>query len=49
MITMVEGQTEKEKQFMRRIQLKNHVRTRLPRGIYVPKVYDDIDLKPSEQ
>lgn len=49
MITMVEGQTEKEKQFMRRIQLKNHVRTRLPRGIYAPKVYEDIDPKPSEQ
>ena len=45
---MVEGQTEKEKRYMKRIQLKNHVRTRLPRGKYAPKVYDDIGLKPSE-
>ena len=44
-----ETEEEKEKQYMKRIQLKNHVRTRLPRGIYAPKVYDDIDLKPSEQ
>ena len=47
---MVEGQTEKEKEYFKYIRLKNHMRTRLPRTYQKSEmIYDDVDLKPSNQ
>ena len=43
---LVEGQTEKEKEYFRYIKLKNHMRTRLPRTYQKSEmIYDDVDLK----